>query len=88
MSLRESLQDIASRPANDAVSKAYQQYALDERLDTEDDAVAFGEAIYAHIIDPLEDMMEKLSAEVVNHALAIDKDIQNRRSEFHRILGL
>jgi hypothetical protein len=41
----------------DAVSKAYEQYMLDDRLDTFEDEEAFGEAVYARIIDPIEDFL-------------------------------
>lgn len=77
MSFAKSVQNPG---AKDAVSRAYAQYITDDRLDTDEDEEAFGDAMYFHIIDAVEDFF----ATVIGNN-NIDPEYMN---DFRNLLGL
>lgn len=86
--LRDATTEIASTSPRDAVGKAYKQYALDERLDTDEDSSAFADAVYANIIDPLEEVLNVLLADVERRLDDAQADLDSAKQEFLTTLGL
>ena len=89
MSFRKPLHelDLALTP-NNAIGFAYQQYVTDKRLDTFDDDEAFTDAIFTHIIDPIEALLDRLTQDVERHQDHIQEEIDAAQNDLLDLLGV